>query len=80
MLVLTRTCGQRIMIGDDIIVTFIEHRSDRSIRLGISAPQHIEIHREEIYDKIKRGLCRYCGMVPPDHAVTCSPWGEKGTR
>jgi len=48
MLVLTRKLNERIMIGDDIVITFIELRSDNSIRLGIEAPREMKIQREEI--------------------------------
>ncbi|MCU1405974.1 MAG: carbon storage regulator, partial [Glaciihabitans sp.] len=48
MLVLTRKVNERIMIGDDIIITFIELRSDNSVRIGIDAPRGVKIQREEI--------------------------------
>ena len=51
MLVLTRKVDQSIMIGDDIRVTICRVR-DGSVRVGVEAPDDVEIHREEIYDKI----------------------------
>jgi carbon storage regulator len=48
MLVLTRKPDQSIVIGDDIIVTVLEVRGDQ-IRLGITAPRDVEVHREEVW-------------------------------
>lgn len=48
MLVLTRKPNQRINIGDDIVVTVLEVRGDQ-VRLGIEAPRHVTVQREEIY-------------------------------
>ena len=53
MLVLSRHKGERIMIGDNVIVTVVEIRGDK-VRFGIEAPKDIPVHREEIYDAIKR--------------------------
>lgn len=54
MLVLSRRKDQRIMIGDDIIITIIEIRGDK-VRMGIDAPKDVPIHREEIYKAIQEG-------------------------
>ena len=51
MLVLSRKNGERIMIGDDIVITVIEIRSDK-VRLGIEAPGDMPVHREEVWAKI----------------------------
>lgn len=47
MLVLTRKTGERVLIGDDIVITVLESRGD-GIRLGIDAPRGISIQRDEI--------------------------------
>jgi carbon storage regulator len=47
VLVLTRKPGERILIGDDIVVTILDVRGD-GIRVGIDAPRGIKIQREEI--------------------------------
>jgi carbon storage regulator len=44
--------NERIMIGDDIVITFIELRGDNSVRLGIEAPRGVRIQREEIVDAV----------------------------
>ena len=48
MLVLTRKVDESIMIGDDTEVKVVEIKGD-SVRLGISAPKSITVHRKEIY-------------------------------
>ncbi len=53
MLVLSRYCDESIYIGDDVIVTIVDIRGDR-VRLGIQAPPHVRVHRQEIYDAIAR--------------------------
>lgn len=50
---LTRKKGESIQIGDDIEVTVISIEGDQ-IKLGIDAPQSIEIHRQEVYHAIQR--------------------------
>ncbi|MEM6471705.1 MAG: carbon storage regulator CsrA [Planctomycetota bacterium] len=53
MLVLSRHKDETIMIGDEVQVTIVDVRGDK-VRLGIEAPQHIAVHRREVYDTIKR--------------------------
>lgn len=51
MLALTRKPGERIVIGDDIVVTIIEVKGD-NVRVAIEAPKEIKIYRGELYDAI----------------------------
>ena len=53
MLVLSRQRDEIIMIGDEIEITVVDIRGDK-VRLGINAPRHIQVHRKEVYDAIKR--------------------------
>lgn len=53
MLVLSRQIDETIMIGDDIEVTVVDIRGDK-VRLGITAPKEIAVHRKEVYEAIKR--------------------------
>jgi len=53
MLVLTRKSGERIRIGDTIVISVSEIRHD-SVRIAIEAPKEIKILREELYDAIVR--------------------------
>lgn len=51
MLALTRKIGERIVIGDNIILTIVDIKGD-SIRLGIDAPKEVKIYRGELYEAI----------------------------
>jgi carbon storage regulator len=53
MLVLSRQKDETIMIGDDIEITVVDIRGDK-VRLGITAPPHIPVHRKEVYEAIQR--------------------------
>jgi len=53
MLVLSRQRDESIIIGDNIVITIVDIRGDK-VRLGINAPKHIPVHREEVYDAIQR--------------------------
>ena len=53
MLVLSRQRDETIMIGDEIEITGVDIRGDK-VRLGISAPTKIAVHRKEVYDAIKK--------------------------
>lgn len=51
MLVLSRRVGERLLIGDDIVLTVIEVRSD-GVRLGIDAPRSVRVHRAEVIEAV----------------------------
>jgi carbon storage regulator len=51
MLALTRKIGERIVIGDNIVITVVDVKGD-NIRLGIDAPKEIKVYRGEIFDAI----------------------------
>lgn len=53
MLVLTRRTGEKIVIGNDIIVTVLEVRHDQ-VRIGIDAPRSVQVHREEVFAQVMR--------------------------
>lgn len=53
MLVLSRRKSESIVIDDSIIVTIVEVRGDK-VRLGITAPEDVPVHRQEIWEAIKR--------------------------
>ena len=53
MLVLSRKKDEKIVIGDKITIMVIEIRGDK-VRLGIDAPRDVTVHREEVYEAIKR--------------------------
>ena len=53
MLVLSRQSDETIIIGDNIRITIVEVRGDK-VRIGIDAPRDVAVHRQEIYDAIRR--------------------------
>ncbi|WP_341959469.1 carbon storage regulator CsrA [Pseudomonas sp. RC10] len=55
MLVLTREIGETFSIGDDITVQILGITGNQ-VRLGIDAPQHVKIHRAEVYRRIAQRL------------------------
>ena len=65
MLVLSRHRDESIMIGDDVVVTIVDIRGDK-VRLGIDAPQHIPVHRQEVYEAIQRENRKAAQLDPED--------------
>lgn len=53
MLVLARKRDQSIMIGDDVEIIIVDVHGDQ-VKLGITAPRHVPVHRKEIYEEIQR--------------------------
>ncbi|RMD70385.1 MAG: carbon storage regulator [Gammaproteobacteria bacterium] len=52
MLILTRRVGESLMIGDDVSVTVLGVKGNQ-VRIGVDAPRHVSVHREEIYQRIR---------------------------
>jgi carbon storage regulator len=69
MLILTRRVGETVMIGDDVTITVLGVKGNQ-VRVGINAPKHVAVHREEIYERIKReqqgGASEDAGPDDPD--------------
>ena len=65
MLVLSRQRDETIMIGDDVEITIVDIRGDK-VRLGINAPRHIQVHRKEVYEAIKRENQQAANLTPHD--------------
>lgn len=54
MLVLTRRVGEKIRIGDDVVITLLGVRGNQ-YKVGIEAPKTVSVHREEIWQRIQDG-------------------------
>lgn len=52
MLILTRRIGEKLIIGEDVVVTILGVNGGQ-IRVGVDAPKDVDVHREEIWKKIK---------------------------
>lgn len=55
MLILTRRVGEVLMVGDDITVTVLGVKGNQ-VRIGVNAPKSVPVHRQEIYERIQKGL------------------------
>ena len=64
MLVLSRHCDETIMLGDNIELTVVDIRRDK-VRIGITAPAHIPVHRKEVYDAIMEENRQAMGLQDP---------------
>jgi len=51
MLVITREAGQSLRIGEEIEVRILEVKGGK-VRIGVDAPTHVPVHRNEVYDRI----------------------------
>jgi carbon storage regulator len=65
MLVLTRKPNESVIIGDTIAVTVVAVEGDQ-VRLGITAPSHVPVHRQEVYEQIKRANVEAAQSSPAD--------------
>ena len=69
MLVLSRQKDESIIIGDNVEITIVDIRGDK-VRLGITAPKEIPVHRREVYEAIQR---EKAGQKPPEPKDSNSP-------
>ena len=65
MLVLSRQRDESIVIGDDVVITIVDIRGDK-VRLGVNAPSEIPVHRQEVYDAIRRENRQSAELSPQD--------------
>lgn len=79
MLILTRRRGESVKIGDEITITVL--RTDgNQVRLGFAAPQHITVHREEVYQRIQaKKVTNILEGRPLERSSKCSPESDPGS-
>jgi carbon storage regulator len=65
MLILTRRVGETLMIGDEVTVTVLGVKGNQ-VRIGVNAPRDVAVHREEIYERIKREQAEAGHATPVD--------------
>ena len=56
MLTLTREVGQKIVIGDDVVITVVSVSANGRVRLGIEAPKQVRIDREEVLERVRQRI------------------------
>lgn len=79
MLVLSRHRDESIMIGDDVVVTIVDIRGDK-VRLGIEAPTNIPVHRQEVYEAIKRENEQAAKLNPAEAQKLHKPRSERNEK
>lgn len=75
MLILSRRCGEAIVIDERVTITVLSIKG-RQVRIGIDAPDDVNVHREEIYQRILAGEDTGYGsdaadVSPDEPAKTC---------
>jgi len=65
MLILTRRVGETLMIGDEVTVTVLGVKGNQ-VRIGVNAPRDVAVHREEIYERIKRERAEQASQAGAD--------------
>ena len=71
MLIITRRPGEKVMLGDDVVIEVIEV-SGSSVRIGIAAPKSIPVYREELWRAVKdenEAAAKAKGDLPQDLPV-----------
>lgn len=53
MLILTRRIGETLIVGDEVTVTVLGVKGNQ-VRIGVTAPKDVSVHRQEVYEKIQK--------------------------
>lgn len=78
MLALTREVGQKILIGDDVVVTVLSVSSNGRVRLGIEAPKHIRVDRQEVLDRVREENLKSADTSEALPSVDAAAWAIYG--
>lgn len=70
MLTLTREVGQKILIGEDIVLTVVSVSSNGRVKLGIEAPKQVRIDRMEVLDRIRQENMDSANATPSTGAIS----------
>jgi carbon storage regulator len=68
MLILTRRVGETVMIGNEVTVTVLGVKGNQ-VRIGVNAPKDVAVHREEIFERIKREQEQDSGAGAPSAKI-----------
>ena len=79
MLVLTRRAGESVVIGPDVVVTVLEVRGDL-VRIGVRAPRHVEVHREEVFMELQAANRSAAGEPSAEALAWLTKLGSQGKR
>jgi carbon storage regulator len=71
MLILSRRVNEKIVIGDDVVISVVEVRGDQ-VKLGIEAPRNVKVFRQEVFDAIQEEN-RRAAASPPELPVIDVP-------
>jgi len=80
VLILTRRVGETLMVGDEVTVTVLGVKGNQ-VRVGVNAPKSVAVHREEIYERIKREKAseRKAEVNSVEEELEDEPLAETGT-
>lgn len=79
MLILTRKSGETIRIGDNIAISVIDIRGNQ-VRLGITAPRNVSVHRQEVYEQIEEQNTQAAQVQALDKARVQDLWQKQGQK
>ena len=80
MLILTRRIGETLLIGTDVYITVLSH-SGNQVRIGIRAPRTVEVHRQEVFNRIQQERAGTKMTDPAEATVRgCTLDAEAGAR
>jgi carbon storage regulator len=75
MLILTRKLGESVKIGDDITIILLDSKG-RQVKIGIEAPHHIAIYREEVFNLIKEQNIQAVKLAGIEKEALPNIWDE----